>query len=773
MSSRPVAGQGSFPRRHALTRGFTLGAPRDIRVSADGERVVFLRSGGPTDPVNSLWMFDVLNNTEHLVVDAAEFGSDLADLPAAERARRERARESAAGIVSYDVDRDLRVAVFAVGSQIARVDLLSGEIRVLDTVEGAFDPRLSPDTNKVAYVAGGELRIVTDEADRLLIGEPDETVSWGSAEFIAAEEMGRTRGFWWGPDSEALLVQRVDVAPIDTWWISAPVTPWDSPTEIRYPAAGSANADVALAIVGLDNSRVDVNWRPHQALAAAGSGVSSGSAAPVVPGDRASGGSAAPVVPGDRASGGSAAPVVPGDRASGGSAAPVVPGDNTVWEYLARADWTGDGILLTVQSRDQRTLGVLDVDPETGECSQRYQVVDDHWVELISGVPVSHEGRLVTVEDRAPARRLCVDGVALTGDGVQVRSVIDVDEDGIVITACREPTSVQVATVNWNGELRWWDNSPGIKGAVVGGATEVRMNRSLAHHGVGVEVRHQGRVVSRIASHSEPPNVDLNVSLHRLGERELAAALLLPNESSEADSETKLPVLLDPYGGPHAQRVQQARSLFYVSQWFADQGFAVLVTDGRGTPGRGPTFEREVRGDLAGPVLDDQIEALYAMSELNPRLDLDRVAIRGWSFGGYLAALAVLRRPDVFHAAVAGAPVTDWRLYDTHYTERYLGHPETEPENYERSGVLSGAVQVDDAKGVPPLLLIHGLADDNVVAAHTLRLSSALLEAGRPHTVLPLSDVTHMTPQEEVAENLMFLQLAFLRNALMRTSRFT
>ena len=408
MSSPPVTGQGSFPRRHTLTRGFTLGAPRNIRVSTDGERVVFLRSSGPTDSVNSLWLFDVLNNTEHLVVDAAEFGSDLADLPPAERTRRERARESGGGIVAYDADRDLTVAVFAVGSQIARVDLRSGDLLVLDTAEGAFDPRLSPDTTKVAYVAGGELRVVTDDADRLLIGEPDETVSWGAAEFIAAEEMGRTRGFWWGPDSDSLLVQRVDVAPIDTWWISAPVNPQESPTQVRYPAAGSANADVALAIVGLDNSRVDVNWRHRQASDAPGP------AAPAAPGDCVAPGPAAPAAPGDRSvSGASAVPAAPGDCVAPGPAAPGTPGDsNTPWEYLARADWTDDGILLTVQSRDQRTLGVLDVDTATGECSQRCQVVDEHWVELIAGVPVSHEGRLVTVEDRAPARRLCVDGSA-------------------------------------------------------------------------------------------------------------------------------------------------------------------------------------------------------------------------------------------------------------------------------------------------------------------------------------------------------------------------
>ena len=137
------------------------------------------------------------------------------------------------------------------------------------------------------------------------------------------------------------------------------------------------------------------------------------------------------------------------------------------------------------------------------------------------------------------------------------------------------------------------------------------------------------------------------------------------------------------------------------------------------------------------------------------------MAIRGWSFGGYLAALAVLRRPDVFHAAVAGAPVTDWRLYDTHYTERYLGDPATEPENYARTDLCVEAAWLER-----PLLLVHGLADDNVLAAHKLQLSRAQLEAGRPHRVLPLSGVTHMTPQVDVAENLLRVQLEFLREAL-------
>ena len=275
-------------------------------------------------------------------------------------------------------------------------------------------------------------------------------------------------------------------------------------------------------------------------------------------------------------------------------------------------------------------------------------------------------------------------------------------------------------------------------------------------------------MVAEIASHALRPGLRPRARFATVGDRRLRAVVLRPRPSgaggevgSAGPADGPLPVLVDPYGGPHAQRVVKSRGAHLTSQWFADQGFAVVVVDGRGTPARGPAWEREVWGDLAGPVLDDQVDALRALGAKDERLDLDRVAIRGWSFGGYLAALAVLRRPDVFHAAVAGAPVTEWRLYDTHYTERYLGHPDRFPEHYQRTSLLA-----DAARLTRPLLLIHGLADDNVVSAHTFRLSAELLAHGRPHQVLPLSGVTHMTPQEVVAENLLRLQVDFLRQAL-------
>jgi len=219
-------------------------------------------------------------------------------------------------------------------------------------------------------------------------------------------------------------------------------------------------------------------------------------------------------------------------------------------------------------------------------------------------------------------------------------------------------------------------------------------------------------------------------------------------------------VLMDPYAGPAAQRAVRAQYSYRASQWYADQGFLVIVADGRGTPNRGPRWERTIAGVNSDLALVDQIAALHAVAERYPDADLDRVAIRGWSFSGFLAAMAVLRRPDVFHAAVAGAPVTDKLLYDTHWQERFFGHPDADPRPYE-----AGSLIADAPKLRRPLMLIHGLMDDNVHPVHTFRLSAALFAAGRPHTVLPLPTASHMSTGE-IAAQLMQIQAVFLRDAL-------
>ena len=699
----------SFPRQHARTRGFTLGTPRSFTVSDDGHRVAFLRSMAGDDPVNRLWVLDTAIGAERVVADPVELLADPGDedLPPAERARRERTRESGGGIVAYAGDPGLAKISFTLDGRVFLAlvgnDSDSDTVHALPAEPGAFDPRPSPDGQRVAYVSGATLRVVdaspdrvvnaaVDGLDRLVIDEAGDTVSWGSAEFIAAEEMGRSRGFWWSPDSERLLVARVDTAAVPTWHIASPADPAATPTTMAYPAAGTTNADVSLAIVGLDGSRVDVAW------------------------------------------------------------------DRDAYEYLARGAWAPrPSPVIAVQSRDQRTVVVLEVDPDTGATAEITRQTDEHWVELVPGTPAWMGQRLVTVEDRGSARKLLIDGTEATPDTLQVRGVVATDKHRVVFTASEEPTEIHVWQLTVEGELERLTDDPGIHSAAAGGDTTVIVRAAGTDREAAVKVVTSAKrfpVSSKAATPSLSPSPRFSV----VGQRELHTAVLYP---SDATGNEPLPVLLDPYGGPHAQRVLKARSPFLVSQWFADQGFAVVITDGRGTPARGPAWERAVAGDLAHPVLEDQIDALDALSEHHPRLDLSRVAVRGWSFGGYLAALAVLGRPDRFHAAIAGAPVTDWRLYDTHYTERYLGHPDHNPEGYIRTSLLELASGLNR-----PLLLICGLADDNVFAAHTLQLSQALFEAGRPHQVLPLPGVTHMTPQEQVAENLLLLQRAFLFDSL-------
>jgi dipeptidyl-peptidase-4 len=431
--------------------------------------------------------------------------------------------------------------------------------------------------------------------------------------------------------------------------------------------------------------------------------------------------------------------------------------DRPQYPYLADVRWIDDDTMwLTVQSRDQQSLMVLAADVATGACEPLWADGDTAWVELVPGAPtIGLSGAAITVADRDGARRLLVAGEAVTPTDMQVRAIVAADDQAVTFLA----NPIDDATVQhvwqWRptgGGLAALTDEPGVHSAAVGGSTVVIRSARLDTAGA-VTVVSTG---AELASFAEAPLVRPNITLTHLGLRRLATAVLLPHDHDGSP----LPVLMDPYGGPHALRAVAAHNAHLTSQWFADQGFAVVVCDGRGTPGRGSEWERAVHLDLAAAPLDDQVDALHAAAEHHP-LDLGRVAIRGWSFGGYLAALAVLRRPDVFHAAIAGAPVTEWRLYDTHYTERYLGDPTVDAGPYAATSLLPIADQL-----TRPLLLIHGLADDNVVAAHTLQLSSALLAAGKPHEVLPLVGVTHMTPQEVVAEHLLLHQLDFLRRSL-------
>jgi dipeptidyl-peptidase 4 len=255
---------GSFPRRHARTQGFTLGRPRGFQVGADGARVAFLRSAAGDDPVNRLWVLELASGVERLAADPAALGGDGPDdLPPEELARRERVRERAGGIVAFAADLDLTVASFALAGRLFVADLRgAAPTRSLPAGDGVLDPRVDPTGARVAWVADRALHVAELDGTgvRRLAGEDDPEVSWGLAEFLAAEEMGRARGYWWAPDGRRLAVARADLRPVGRFHLTDPANPAIEPVRLPYPAAGTPNAEVSLHVLDLDGRRVEIGW---------------------------------------------------------------------------------------------------------------------------------------------------------------------------------------------------------------------------------------------------------------------------------------------------------------------------------------------------------------------------------------------------------------------------------------------------------------------------------------------------------------------------------
>jgi len=724
----------SFPRQQARTRGFRLGVPRAFHVSPGGDRITFLRSNAGDDPVTCLWELDARAGAERLVADPRGLGADEENLPPEERARRERVRETAAGIVAYATDRDARLAVFALSGQVYAVPLGSAAAtgaaaagdavtaRLIPAKVPALDPRPNPAGTAVAYVHDGALRVVDLATGQDTVVAAEEGVTFGLAEFVAAEEMDRARGYWWSPDGSEILVARVDESPVPRWHIADPANPDKAPVEVAYPAAGTANADVSLLIATLP------------VAAPAGTVHIADSPVAVI-------------------------------QPSGARLAEVAGWDRAAFPYLVNAVWDED-LLMVVQTRDQKTMRVINA--VTGEVLR--EDTDQDWTDVIEGVPAQLPGGQIVWTGIADGTRGLIVATAaelataspLTPAGLQVRAVLGTDGGDVLFSGSTEATEVGIWRYGPDG-LSAVATEPGVHAATAAAGTTVLASRTLGDSQLSVRIVRNGAAVGAVASLALKPNLPgPEPQFLEAGPTGIRTAVLFPSGHRPG---TKLPVLMDPYGGPGAQRVLKTASAYLTSQWFAEQGFAVVVADGRGTPGRGPAWDRTIAGDFATGILEDQVTALQAAAEKFTDLDLTRVGIRGWSFGGYLSALAVLRRPDVFHAGVAGAPPTDWRLYDTHYTERYLGDPAANAAAYQVSSLLDDP-QRAVLTVIRPLLIIHGLADDNVFVAHSLRLSSALLAAGYPHSVLPLSGITHMTSQEAVAENMLLLQVDFLKQAL-------
>ena len=623
----------SFPRQQARTQRFTLGAPRSFQISRDGNRVAFLRSQSGTDPVTCLWVLDVGTGQERLVADPATLDAIEGDLPAWEKARRERTREQAGGIVAFATDTDMTMAAFALAGQVYVADLAnrasvghastghtstghtstgpastspastspastgpaSPGPRQVGALSPALDPRPDPTGQRVAYVCQGALRVVEPDTgqDTIVAGAGAESgITFGLAEFIAAEEMGRMRGYWWAPDGSALLVARVDEAPVNRWYLADPANPQRPATELAYPAAGTPNADVSLLLVRLDGGQdTTAQGTAGQGTGGQGSGQ-----------DTTDQGSGQGTASQDAAGQGTTVQGTTGqDTAQDITGQVSVDWDRAAFPYLVTAHWQEPGPLIVVQSRDQRRMRILSVDPVSGDTTVLREDSDERWLDIVPGVPARTDaGRIVWTTDDGGARRLLVatpdelrdsSAAAVTPPALQVRQIVAVDGDFILFTASQEPMDIGLWLFGPPG-LAQVSPREGIFGGQRAGGTTLITTQTLAEDGVTAVVLRDdpdsgtATEVARIRSLAERPNLpNPQPLLGHAGRRAIRAALLLP--SWHEPGSRKLPVLLDPYGGPHAQRVLAARAAFLTSQWLAEQGFAVLVADGRGTPGPG------------------------------------------------------------------------------------------------------------------------------------------------------------------------------------------
>ena len=676
----------------AVTRNFTLGAPRDAVPTPDGRSVLFLQSG-PRDTALALTRFDLATGRQ-TVLAAPATGVD--PLSVAEKARRERARMTLSGITDFSVAPDGHEVLVSEADRLAIVSVPDGGSRAVPG-RGWIAPRLSPDGHFVAAVRDNDLHVVdlAQGTDHAVTTGGTDTLTHGLPEFAASEELDRENGSWWSPDSRTLLYEESDTSGVEPHFIADPAHPEHAPVAFRYPRAGTANARVRLFLVSRD----------------------------------------------------------------GGTPRPVA-WDDAGFPYLVRVVWPQGHAPLTlvVMNRPETEQRLLAVDPATGAVRTLLDETDPAFIDTSPALGLASSplprwlpdgSGFFWASDRTGPWRLELhraDGTlarVLTPPALSFVSLDDVDAAHGAATITAAPDSLdtalyRIAFRDADGGPRPIASAPGLHAArFAEGAHEILVDRFRGANGVSASLVRDaadGHVMATLPSRAETPP-PLHLAFTEAGPRHFDAAIVRPDGFRQG---LRYPVILAVYGGPEVKLVERDPRLFIEDQCLADHGFLVVSLDGRGTPLRGHDWERAIKGDLLDVPLEDQVAGLQALGARFPEMDLTRVGITGWSFGGFLTAAATMQRPDVFKVGVAGAPPTDWRQYDTAYTERYLGTPESDPDGYRRSSAITYAGELRR-----PLLLIHGQTDDNVYFVNTALLTEALLRAGRPYDLLLLPG-THL-----------------------------
>jgi len=667
---------------------------KGVSLSPDGQLVAFLRSREDNVDVQDLWAAPTGPGEPYKLIDARALVPDAGELSEAEKARRERMRISARGVVEYSWDQQGRYILAPLEGDIFLANRADGKVRRLtETPADEIDAKVSPKGSYVSYVrdqnlivydlASGKETPITDDGAGL--------ISWGTAEFIAQEEMDRDTGYWWSPDERYIALTRVDESPVDIVPRFEITGGGATMVEQRYPRAGRPNAVVELYVRDLQSgARVKVDLGANTDI------------------------------------------------------------------YLARVNWSGDGKTLYVQrqSRDQKTLDLLSVDPTTGASRVILSQKASAWVDLNDDFRVLADGRFIWSNEDSGWRHLYLydrNGRrirAITRGDYPVKHLDGVNEQtgDVYFTASMRdgkelPIEQQMFRANLNRTVDpvavtpgggWWTVSVnGPATAYVGNYSDPATPPQSALYRIdGTRVRwiEENRLD---ASHPFAPYVS-RLRTPEFGTMQSHGQTLVWRMTTPPgfDPSKKYPVVMQVYGGPGTGAGVQKSWQPLTNQLLTEAGYIVFRVDNRGEGDRSQAFETSIYRRLGIPAVEDQAQAAQWLKTL-PYVDPDHIAVMGWSFGGFLSLLTLTDKDANLAAALAGAAPTQWSLYDTHYTERYMSTPQDNPEGYAATDILP---RLDDMTG--RLLILHGMADDNVIFGNATRVIDALQAKSVPFEMM-------------------------------------
>jgi len=667
---------------------------KGVSLSPDGQLVAFLRSREDNVDVQDLWAAPTGEGEPYKLIDARALVPDAGELSEAEKARRERMRISARGVVEYSWDQQGRYILAPLEGDIFLANRADGKVRRLtETPADEIDAKVSPKGSYVSYVrdqnlvvydlASGKETPITDDGAGL--------ITWATAEFIAQEEMDRDTGYWWSPDERYIAMTRVDESPVDIVPRFEITGGGATMVEQRYPRAGRPNAVVELYVRDLQ----------------------------------------------------------------GGGRVKVDLGSNTDI-YLARVNWSGDGKTLYVQrqSRDQKTLDLLSVDPTTGASRVILSQKAQAWVDLNDDFRVLSDGRFIWSNEDSGWRHLYLydrNGRrlrAITRGDYPVKHLDGVNEQtgDVYFTASMRdgkelPIEQQMFRANLNRTVDpvavtpgggWWTVSVnGPATAYVGNYSDPATPTQSALYRIdGTRVRwiEENKLD---ASHPFAPYVS-RLRTPEFGTMQSHGQTLVWRMTTppDFDPSKKYPVVMQVYGGPGTGAGVQKSWQPLTNQLLTEAGYIVFRVDNRGEGDRSQAFETSIYRRLGIPAVEDQAQAAQWLKTL-PYVDAGHIAVMGWSFGGFLSLLTLTDKDAGLASALAGAAPTEWSLYDTHYTERYMSTPQANPEGYAATDVLP---RLDDMTG--RLLLLHGMADDNVIFGNATRVIDALQAKSVPFEMM-------------------------------------